>query len=132
MAAKRNGKREPIAVQGAFVRSVTVGCMVVIETTRQVYITHRDWIPALDAITAARVRAAWAQGALTLGELAAMAGVEHSTIDKCIRGVDNFSHLPPVAKGSDVVSGSSTHAFDDAQWPSFVPHRGVPAGVTHA
>lgn len=84
--------------RGDFVESDTIGSIVVIKTTAQVYLVHTDWIPEVDPITAARIRAHFASSALSFYELAAMYGVSQPTIERCVKGQHAFRDLPRVQR----------------------------------
>lgn len=108
------GKRQPVAVRGSFVRSATVGQVLALETrdgdARRIYLTHVDWIPALDEISIARIRAAWAGGAYTARELAQMFCTSESTVKACAEGKDSFRRLPPIGLGSGIAETHGSYA----------------------
>jgi hypothetical protein len=111
-----HSQRKPIAVHGEFVRSATVGCLVFIETRDvdgrgRLYASHRDWICALDPISIARARTAWAHGAVTLEELAELLATTDTTIWRCVRGLGEYRYLAPVARGSAAPSSAMPVSF---------------------
>lgn len=85
-----------VVPRGELVASTTLGAMVIVKTTAQLYITHLDWIPEVDDVTAARLRARFAVGNITLIELARACGLHARIVENCVRGRGAFDHLPPV------------------------------------
>jgi len=88
----------PVIVRGEYLESTTIGSMVFVRTTLGMYVTHQDWIPGLDPISAARVRELYAIGDHSLMELARMFDVSDTMVHACLSGKGAWKGLPKIKR----------------------------------
>jgi hypothetical protein len=94
----RRNRRESVVVRGGLVRVGRVGSTIVMQTTEQIYVTHVDWIPQLDDIVIARIRALYATRDFVTLEIARMFDIDDALVRDVVNGRGRFSHLPALPR----------------------------------
>lgn len=98
MTAVRRNRRQAIVVRGELVQVGRVGSTIVMQTTEQIYVTHVDWIPQLDDVVIARIRALYATRDFTSLEIARMFDIDDGRVLDVVNGRGRFSHLPALPR----------------------------------
>lgn len=97
MLALKQRRNQTLQARGQLVESTTIGAMVIIRTTVQMYIVHMAQIPVIDPVTARKLRDLYVAG-LSTYELARETGIDVNSIQECVAARGQWRHLPSVIR----------------------------------